>query len=1139
MTPAAPELAPEDLATCRAAWQRLRVECLQRPEDPDVLRLPVVQAVARHALACALAHREPAAARPLSVFPPQTTVAKLNHLEGAARTWTVRELAAWCSRQTRRAYAKGTSAFLAAGATRDGRHADRSCVAVGWVALDCDDGGTWAELLAVLERAGMAWVLYTSPSGRPTKWRVWLPLRTAWVPAAGPWKASHTRPWKKRLYVAARFALGALAALSGTGFDPGTSDLLNPFYPPAPATPAPGEPPAAMTVLAGDGIGLDLDALADALDALGVTVEPEQPRRARAAGVRQGRTWDPQDVAAATGEEPPLVTALRVAGWLGRQHEFSDEEGTASGWLALCPWRDQHSTNTDGGSATAVLPGGAFVCKHAHCHGRTARDVVAALPLAAREAFERATDTPRAVRRVLEALPEPPPRVAPGEAYDAARAGAVGAQDGEKVLVRVSPGAGKSHMAYALAAERQRQGLTTVLLVQNGAAVAEAAAGLSAAGAGYRVARGVRQVTDASGRPVCGYIAAVTELERMGVSPRAALCRGSDHGRELGPRCDRWDGCEAASPLGDWEGAPVAADAPPVVLTTHAMAPFALVTLGLDPRALVLVDESPGDLATVATLTPELLRAPDAFGDMAGRWRRAALDLVRLGLAHAIEQAAAAGAERDAVDLEDGMAAALQTPEGRTARRQWERFQADAPGFQGDPPEAPPELPRLMEALTQGGRPWPHTGALVSLRARGAAGPDAGARWRMAHALLALCQGEAAGAALGLDREGSTLRVTVRGAVAQALAAHAGPVVVLDGTGQCGQLAAGLGCLVREVTAVAQERGTVHRRVLAIPRATRTSWCPGGAPRWDARQASLAGALRALVERIRADVPRGARVALATFRPVAQALAAAWEGLVASAAGGERPTGPAADLLAPLLDHVGELRVTYYGARDTRGANVHADCDASVSLGDGYPNLGDLRAQAAAVGTDPGASGREHAAAALGQWHDRLRGVQRARELWSFHAGAVVPGGGQWDRESVTVQAPPRGRPVAGVDVRVEAAALVKLAGSERRAALAAGVQRDALRRALCERVSASVAARVCAGAATLNKRWYEKSRIQRRGAAASAVAFIVPQFANDSAGQGESGRTRRPTAAETARATAQAVGAEGIDLVDLVDLEL
>jgi hypothetical protein len=187
------------------------------------------------------------------------------------------------------------------------------------------------------------------------------------------------------------------------------------------------------------------------------------------------------------------------------------------------------------------------------------------------------------------------------------------------------------------------------------------------------------------------------------------------------------------------------------------------------------------------------------------------------------------------------------------------------------------------------------------------------------------------------------LRVTFRTLVGQALAAHAGPVVVLDGTGNAGRLGAELGAMFREVAAVARERATVHRRVLAIPRATRTNWCPGGVPRWGDRQATLSGTLRALVERIRKDAPAGCAVALATFRPVALALAEAWKALLEHPDGSAVLTeGPAA-LLAPLLGHVAELRLTHTGASDTRGANTHADCAGSASLGDWYPNLGDAR----------------------------------------------------------------------------------------------------------------------------------------------------------------------------------------------------
>jgi hypothetical protein len=432
-----------------------------------------------------------------------------------------------------------------------------------------------------------------------------------------------------------------------------------------------------------------------------------------------------------------------------------------------------------------------------------------------------------------------------------------------------------------------------------------------------------------------------------------------------------------------------------------------------DPEALVVVDESPEALVHCTALTPELLRTPDAFGDLAGRGRRPARS-----------SSFALGTDRDGVDLPGGVAETLLTPEGAEAWRQRVQLRGEALGAgdvaaPADPsaPRTPPEpaaaVAEVVVALVAGGELWPHPQAMTVLRHRGRMPrPALEARWQMARALLALRRAiRPAGdtsppppdAVLAIDREGLVLRVTFRTLVGRALAAHAGPVVVLDGTGNAGRLGAELGATFREVAAVARERATVHRRVLAIPRATHTNWCPGGVPRWGDRQATLSGTPRALVERIRKDAPAGCAVALATFRPGALALAEAWKALLELPEGSAVLTeGPAA-LLAPLLGHVAELRLTHTGASDTRGRTRMQTARGRPRWGTGTRTSG-TRATAAAVGTAEGARAGEHAEAALGQWHDRLRGCS-ARA--SCGATTRAPGGGHQRARPTPRVAPP------------------------------------------------------------------------------------------------------------------------------------
>jgi hypothetical protein len=1044
-----PDLGPEDLEACRAAWARLRNERPQAAGEPDYLAHPAVLVVARYALACALEHGEPAGPRPLSVFESiADTRARMGRRArakavtwrrestGRAQSWDVSELAAWCERQSRTPAPKGESAFLAPGATANGLRRDATCSAVGWVAVDCDDCGTWDALRA--ESAGLAAVFYTSPSGRPTKWRAWIPLRTPWTPAPDAHaKKAYTRPWKKERYPAARFVLGALARLRGAGFDPSTSDLLNRFYPPVPVPPPPGQSPAPMTVLHQVGVALDLEALWSALEGLGITAEAAKaPRRP---GARKAREWIP--VEAPRGSEAPLVQALRAAHWLGAPVETS----SGPGWVAWCPWASLHSTNTDGTTATVAWADGGWNCKHAHCAGRTARDVLDMLPPDARAVFDAADAAPRAVRAVLARVPDAPARVSVDHAKAIVREAVGTAKAGEAVLVAVSPGAGKSFAMMDEAAARAARGERTVILAGNRAAVTDIRAGLLARGVASRAALGIDAFKTPDGAPVCRRLDEVNALQSWGVPARSALCRGRWRGQRLGPACEHVEGCAAASPF-------TGADGAHVLVATHAMAPLALAPEGPDAEAAVYVDELPSELTRSIEATPKDLRQATRAGDVRGDLRRAALDLACGGLAHAIEIEGGTPGPVDGVDLVGGLAGYVETPDGAEAWRVWL-------ACSGKPPAPAPVTRAAAEALLESvaaalAHPdpaLPREGTLVQLRthAKGAAKAGEG-RWTLYAAVRALVTAQRAAVRL----EGGSLRISWRTAVADALAGHRGPLVVLDGTADAEAFGRVLGRPVRPVAAVVRERAVVHRRIIATPDANISRWCPWRRVAWDS---GLAGALRSVVREVVEHVPAGAAVALATFTPIAKALAETWS----------TGRGPGADLLAPLREHGVDLVVTHFGSTLTRGTNALAHCAATVSLGDPRPNVGAARAVAAVEGADEGEAANVAAAAALGQWHERLRGVQRDAELWAWHVGALVPAG-QWDADAVTVTAPALGRPSAGCDVRAAAGQLVDLVGSEAGAARAAGVGRVTLRRARGEMVSASVAGRIRAAVAAV-----------------------------------------------------------------------
>jgi hypothetical protein len=74
-------------------------------------------------------------------------------------------------------------------------------------------------------------------------------------------------------------------------------------------------------------------------------------------------------LSAGIGGDGLFFHLLRGRGHVGREHP-------RGGWIAICPNRAQHSTDTDGSDTTIVVPPkdggetGLLICKHAHCADR-------------------------------------------------------------------------------------------------------------------------------------------------------------------------------------------------------------------------------------------------------------------------------------------------------------------------------------------------------------------------------------------------------------------------------------------------------------------------------------------------------------------------------------------------------------------------------------------------------------------------------------------------------------------------------------------------------------------------------------------------------------------------------------------------
>lgn len=224
--------------------------------------------------------------------------------------------------------------------------------------LDADGVGDWSALLQVLAGMGFAFLAHRSGGHTPAlpKWRIILPLtrhfRTEGEQGVLAWRTA---------YASARVIFGALAQLTGPGFDPATDGPHHPWFP---AARRKVEDPM-REVFQNHGATLDLHAL--------LAQSPAQP--APAMQRLHQRT-------SGKGAASLLQLAFEAAGLLGR------ELGNGK-FAVVCPWNHLHTVplqpNEAPTSSTVIFPPandsglGQFYCAHS-CGSRPAQDVLDELP---------------------------------------------------------------------------------------------------------------------------------------------------------------------------------------------------------------------------------------------------------------------------------------------------------------------------------------------------------------------------------------------------------------------------------------------------------------------------------------------------------------------------------------------------------------------------------------------------------------------------------------------------------------------------------------------------------------------------------------------------------------------------------------
>lgn len=297
--------------------------------------------------------------------------------------------------------------------------------------------------------------------------------------------------------------------------------------------------------------------------------------------------------------------------------------------------------------------------------------------------------------------------------------------------------------------------------------------------------------------------------------------------------------------------------------------------------------------------------------------------------------------------------------------------------------------------------------------------------------------------ALRIDDRSGERSLTLTGPNAEVILAlhHEGPVVILDANARLhlDAYAKVLGHAPKLVELHVADGAPIARTILAT-NANASRWMPRGAPDWDV----ILPAVRAMVAWVAED-PSTRRVGLMVPMTLEAAFAHALDPAdpAPRAVWRERELplvalGRARDLLEPVIAVAGVTWVPEH-FQNLRGMDHMADCDATVTLMDPRPNLGQERDKAEYLERELGDRLDDLAAAELGQAHGRLRTIHRTRPGRQFHAGSVVPDG--WLGYPVDVRRLPVGRPRTAPAMTAETFVRARAATGLSQAALAKAIR--------------------------------------------------------------------------------------------------
>jgi hypothetical protein len=559
-------------------------------------------------------------------------------------------------------------------------------------------------------------------------------------------------------------------------------------------------------------------------------------------------------------------------------------------------------------------------------------------------------------------------------------------------LIQAECGLGKTKAAMHVAAERAArpyaskeakgerappQSKTAISVDKHDLAI-QIADDLTGLGAKVRRIFGPLSVKNEDGTPACRYHAIARPLVEGGQTMQWELCQG--RGDEP---CEFAEGCIAK------EGVEGPAEAR-ITVGPHAL--LNALDAAAGTTGLLVIDEPPELLDTVRLSLEDLATAQaqlPAFDERFAAAARPALDAVYAWVAElatpgavtTIPEAVRTTAHRiSPASLDQAHFATC------TAGDAVECLAAgNTPEREGRPPLMKFEEVRL---------------ARRSVDRATLLGAASKALWTLYRAVVS--KDPVAARVEDLDRLGRVLLVTFsRDQLARALKRE-GAVVVMDANADLARpaMAKVVGYEPPLHHFAAEDGARITRTLLRCGSATRKGWIKGGKLVIDG---SLSTALQAALAWAQED-PAATRLGLITLHVVEVAIAAAlhpdnkenagtWKKLRQS----KKALAEAREKLGPILRAwPGEVRLGHYGA--VRGLNDMADVDCLVTLGDPWPNLGEVQNEVAYLGLPETWEARVEARcrAELQQAHGRLRTVHRARPGRALHVGNVLPAGTGW-----------------------------------------------------------------------------------------------------------------------------------------------